>query len=62
MRASAHERADTPVTMSVCDRRFTARASYAVIKVGVLAIDLRLDVAAGPSTAFGTAGVGINVN
>jgi len=39
-----------------------AGASYAVIKVGVLAIDLRLDVAAGPSTAFGTAGVGINVN
>ena len=39
-----------------------AGASYAVIKVGALAIDLRLDVAAGPSTAFGTAGVGINVN
>jgi hypothetical protein len=39
-----------------------AGASYAVIKVGVLAIDLRLDVAAGPGTAFGTAGVGINVN
>ncbi|MEO8844835.1 MAG: hypothetical protein ABI591_23815 [Kofleriaceae bacterium] len=37
-------------------------ASYAVIKVGVLAIDLRLDLAAGPSTAFGTAGVGIAVN
>jgi hypothetical protein len=39
-----------------------AGASYAVIKICVLAIDLRLDVAAGPSTAFGTAGVGINVN
>ena len=39
-----------------------AGASYAVIKIGVLAIDLCLDVAAGPSTAFGTAGVGINVN
>jgi len=40
----------------------TAAASYAVIKIGVLALDVRLDVAGGPSTAFGTIGVGINVN
>lgn len=39
-----------------------AGASYAVVKVGVLAIDLRVDLAAGPSTAFGLAGVGVNVN
>ena len=39
-----------------------AGASYAVIKVGVLALDVRVDLAAGPSTAFGTAGIGINVN
>jgi len=37
-------------------------ASYAMIKIGELAIDLRVDLAAGPSTAFGTAGVGVNVN
>ncbi len=39
-----------------------AGAAYAVLKVGVLALDLRVDLAAGPSTAFGTLGVGINVN
>jgi hypothetical protein len=40
----------------------TTGASYAFVKVGVLAIDLRLDMTAGPSTAFGTLGVGVNVN
>jgi len=40
----------------------TAAASYAFVKVGVLAIDLCVDLNAGPSTAFGTLGVGINVN
>ncbi len=40
----------------------TAGASYAVIKVGTLALDLRLDLNAGPSTTFGTLGVGINLN
>lgn len=40
----------------------TAAASYAFVKVGVLAIDLCVDLNAGPSTAFGTVGVGVNVN
>jgi hypothetical protein len=40
----------------------TTGASYAFIKVGVLALDLRLDLNAGPSTTFGTLGVGINLN
>ena len=39
-----------------------AGAAYAVLKVGVLALDLRVDFCAGPSTAFGMLGVGINVN
>ena len=40
----------------------TAAASYAFVKVGKLALDLCLDVAGGPQTAFGTLGVGINLN
>lgn len=40
----------------------TAGASYAFVKVGVLAVDLRFDLNAGPSTMFGTVGVGINLN
>jgi hypothetical protein len=40
----------------------TAAASYAFVKVGTLALDLCLDVAGGPSTAFGTVGVGVNLN
>ena len=40
----------------------TVGASYAVVKVGTLAIDARVDVAAGPSTSFGTVGVGVNLN
>ena len=40
----------------------TASASYAAIKVGTLAIDARFELVAGPSTAFGTLGVGINLN
>ncbi len=43
-------------------REAIAGASYAVVKVGVLGIDLRVDLAAGPSTAFGLAGIGVNVN
>jgi len=40
----------------------TVAASYAFVRVGTLAIDLRVDVAGGPSTAFGTVGVGVNLN
>ena len=40
----------------------TVAASYAVIKIGTLALDVRLDAAGGPGTAFGTVGVGINMN
>lgn len=40
----------------------TAAASYAFVKVGTLAVDLCLDVAGGPQTAFGTLGVGVNLN
>ncbi|NVB77948.1 MAG: hypothetical protein HOV81_06090 [Kofleriaceae bacterium] len=40
----------------------TAAASYAVFKIGTLALDVCLDVAGGPQTMFGTLGVGINVN
>lgn len=40
----------------------TAGASYAFVKVGRLAVDARFDLAAGPSEAFGTVGVGVNLN
>jgi hypothetical protein len=40
----------------------TVGASYAVIKVGTFAIDARFDLNAGPSDAFGTLGVGVNLN
>jgi hypothetical protein len=40
----------------------TAAASYAFVKVGNLAVDLCFDVALGPSAAFGTLGVGVNLN
>jgi hypothetical protein len=40
----------------------TAGASYAVVKIGVLAIDLRAELAAGTTSAFGSLGVGIAVN
>ena len=40
----------------------TLGASYAAFKIGTLAIDARFDMAAGPSTAFGTVGIGVNVN
>jgi hypothetical protein len=40
----------------------TTGASYAVIKVGTFALDLCLDVTLGPSVAFGTLGVGVNLN
>jgi hypothetical protein len=39
----------------------TAGVSYAFVKVGRLAVDLRIDVVAAPSTAFGTFGVGVNL-
>lgn len=40
----------------------TTGASWAFVKVGRLAVDLRLDLSAGPSTAFGTLGFGVNLN
>ena len=40
----------------------TAGASYAVVKIGVLAIDLRAELAAGTTSTFGSLGVGIAVN
>ncbi|MEO6776924.1 MAG: hypothetical protein ABI467_28565 [Kofleriaceae bacterium] len=40
----------------------TLAASYAFVKVGKLAVDLCLDGAGGPHTAFGALGVGINLN
>ena len=40
----------------------TVGASYAVVKVGVFALDLRIDLCGGPGVAFGTIGVGVNVN
>jgi hypothetical protein len=40
----------------------TAAASYAFVKVGTLAVDVCVDVAGGPQTAFGTLGVGVNLN
>lgn len=36
--------------------------SYAVVKRGTFALDLRMDLTAGTSTAFATAGVGVNLN
>jgi len=39
-----------------------SQASYAFVKVGRFALDLCFDLAAGPSTAFGTVGVGVNLN
>ncbi|MGE5186147.1 MAG: hypothetical protein ACM31C_29025 [Acidobacteriota bacterium] len=40
----------------------TLGASYAFVKVGTLAVDARFDLATGPSTTFGTVGVGVNLN
>lgn len=37
-------------------------ASYAAIKVGTLALDVYADVCGGPGVAFGSLGVGINLN
>jgi hypothetical protein len=37
-------------------------ASYAFVKVGRFALDLCLDLTAGPSTVFGSVGVGANLN
>lgn len=37
-------------------------ASYAVVKVGSFALDLRLDLVVGGAVAFGSAGVGVNLN
>lgn len=39
-----------------------AQASYAVIKAGTFALDLRVDVTGGSETRFATAGVGVNLN
>jgi hypothetical protein len=40
----------------------TTGASYAVVKVGVFALDVRFDLDAGASVAFGSVGIGVNVN
>ena len=40
----------------------TGGASYAVVKSGTFALDVRLDVTSGTSTSFGTVGIGVNVN
>jgi hypothetical protein len=40
----------------------TGGLSYAAIRSGSFVLDLRVDVAAGTSTAFGSVGVGVNVN
>ncbi|HEY4179748.1 MAG TPA: hypothetical protein VGM90_23060 [Kofleriaceae bacterium] len=40
----------------------TVGASWAFVKVGVLAVDLRADLVAGPGTTFGSVGIGVNVN
>lgn len=40
----------------------TLGASYAWLKIGTFALDARLDLATGPSTTFGTIGVGVNLN
>lgn len=39
-----------------------AQLSYAVIKAGTFALDLRVDLTGGSDTRFGTAGVGVNLN
>ncbi|GAB4561115.1 MAG: hypothetical protein Tsb0020_08370 [Haliangiales bacterium] len=40
----------------------TAGASYALVKSGSFVLDLRLDLHAGPATALGSAGIGVNLN
>lgn len=40
----------------------TAGASYAIVKVGTFAVDLRFDIAASADVTLGTAGVGVSVN
>jgi hypothetical protein len=35
-------------------------AAYAIVRAGTFALDLRLDVVAGPGVAFGSIGVGVN--
>jgi hypothetical protein len=48
------------------DARFTAgvdaSASYAFVRHGTFALDLRFDFVTGPGTAFGSIGVGVNRN
>jgi len=40
----------------------TGGVSYALIRSGSFVLDLRVDVTAGTSTLFGSAGIGVNVN
>jgi hypothetical protein len=40
----------------------TAAASYAFVKAGTVAVDLCLDISAGPSTAFGLVGIGVGID
>jgi hypothetical protein len=40
----------------------TGAVSYALVKAGAFVLDLRLDLVVGPAVAFGTAGVGVNLN
>ena len=40
----------------------SAAASYALLKAGTFALDVRVDLAGGAETRFGTVGVGVNLN
>ncbi|HUH04799.1 MAG TPA: hypothetical protein VML75_22535 [Kofleriaceae bacterium] len=40
----------------------TGGASFAVVRAGAFVLDLRLDLTAGTSTSFGSAGIGVNLN
>jgi len=40
----------------------TTGASFALVRSGTFVLDLRVDLSAGTSTVFGTAGIGVNVN
>ncbi len=40
----------------------TGGASYAIVKSGTFALDLRLDLTTTPSTSFGSVGLGVNLN
>jgi hypothetical protein len=53
---------DPGFTNTTLDAGLNAAVSFAFIKIGRLALDLRFDVTASRSSTFGSLGVGVNLN